>query len=520
MSHIVHWALLIWIGLIPVRLAAQERPEGVGSFLHAVVRPSTPAEQALLASLQGLVNRDRARLWIDDGGMNGLIFSELRAWGVEIRWLESVWDALDHFRADVAGGILCSAADESLNVATSLAGLEGAVVVDASLSDRFRGFGRPVLEDVRSLTEAALFERDGHRFTRGIALHQDPAKPLHARDLAVARGAFTFFEPGAERRTRWVAALGPGTRVFGWGRDEHEFVGDVSAGGGVVIPSDWSLNLSALQHLKVPLAGPDPVPEPPPARDGERVVAFVVSDGDNIQWMGGRFAVHEGFWASPFRGTFAVTWETAPILAEVAPRAVAHLRRNATPRDAFIAGPSGHGYWFPHRSPARTELYAATARSLPSAGLRWVSVLNSGGGPGEVADLLAHAEVGGVVYKDYAPYNRRRGEIAWHHGKACVAYRFLLWEQRRSDGTVRPDWLPEGVAAAVGEMPAAADRDPGAFALVNVHAWSFRDSGGPMGAIRRTIDRLPPGTRVVTVPEFFVLLGPLAPGRGNPGSGP
>ena len=66
-----------------------------------------------------------------------------------------------------------------------------------------------------------------------------------------------------------------------------------------------------------------------------------------------------------------------------------------------------------------------------------------------------------------------------------------------------------GVAAGVAGLPAEAASEPSdRFALVNVHAWSFRDSGGPMGAIAKTIPLLPPGTRVVTAGEFFRLLTP------------
>ena len=116
---------------------------------------------------------------------------------------------------------------------------------------------------------------------------------------------------------------------------------------------------------------------------------------------------------------------------------------------------------------------------------------------------LAEPGVEGVLYKDYAPYNQRGGAVAWHHGKPVVAYRYLLWEQRRPDGSLRPDWLPEGVAAAVAKQDDDPVRSTDAFALVQVHAWSFRDRGGPMEAIHDTIRRLPPGTRVVTAPVMI-----------------
>ena len=117
----------------------------------------------------------------------------------------------------------------------------------------------------------------------------------------------------------------------------------------------------------------------------------------------------------------------------------------------------------------------------------------------ETRALLEQPEVGGVLFKDFAPYNKQRGAIFWHGGKPCVSYRFLLWEPR-------PDRSPEGVARAIADLPAAADTDLDSYALVNVHAWSFKDSGGPMGAVQRTIEKLPPGTRVVTASQLVGML--------------
>jgi hypothetical protein len=135
-----------------------------------------------------------------------------------------------------------------------------------------------------------------------------------------------------------------------------------------------------------------------------------------------------------------------------------------------------------------------------------VTLLNDGGVQNSSKDWLERPEIRGVLYKDYAPYNRGRGAVYWHQGKPSVSYRYLLWEQKDRSGALRPDWLPAGVAGAVERQPSGAEAGSEAYALVNVHAWSFRDSGGPMGAIGRTIEALPPRVRVVTATEFFELI--------------
>ena len=41
---------------------------------------------------------------------------------------------------------------------------------------------------------------------------------------------------------------------------------------------------------------------------------------------------------------------------------------------------------------------------------------------------------------------------------------------------------------------------------MNVHAWSYGKSGGPMAAIQRTIALLPPNTRVITADQLLGML--------------
>jgi hypothetical protein len=255
--------------------------------------------------------------------------------------------------------------------------------------------------------------------------------------------------------------------------------------------------------LKDPLppAQPHPKPSPLPLQPGERAVAFVISDGDNVQWLLGGFTESPGFWSSPRRGSFPVSWEIAPRLRDLAPAADSWLRHSATDLDDFVGGPSGGGYHFPHHSPDRPGIGRRSAEALAHAGLRVTSVLDSDGSPADLDTLLADPRINGVLYKDYAPYNRRRGALTWVQGKPVLAYRYLLWEEKRRDNSLRPDWLPEGVAQAIHRQ---APDDP--FALIQVHAWSFKRLGGPMEAIHETIRLLPPNTRVISATDLLRLL--------------
>jgi hypothetical protein len=242
-------------------------------------------------------------------------------------------------------------------------------------------------------------------------------------------------------------------------------------------------------------------PPPDPAQEGSRIVAFVLSDGDNIQWQTGGMPLEPRWFASPRRGQFNMNWEVSPLLAGVAPRVLRYFYDNATYRDSFVAAGSP-SYRYIHLEPDPKGAIDAqqTQPYLRSGRLNIVSVINDNGGSlDETIPLLELPEVEGVIYKRYSPYEGLHGQMIWHDGKPAVSYKFVLWENH-AGGSVQE------VASAIAAMPASPQTDPGSYALVNVHAWSWAGIGGPIEAVKETIDLLPPNTRVVLIEDFFALL--------------
>ena len=487
---------LCFLGMVAV--------DGAENELKAlwVIDPSqgNRAEQTMLATLQGLTAKSKTPIWLDEpNGLHAVVRDSLVKDGVSMMKASSVWKLVEHFRENLHGYVVYREDDDSINVATSLAGLKGALAVTEALAERCRSLGLAEIEDVHGMSEMDAYARWGKQCSKSVIAVQDEKKHRHLRDWVVAERAFCFYGLDSEQRAAILSNMEPNHQVLGW-EGEHGFVKAVSEQGGMVIPADWSWNLSVTSRLSSkPASQKESVAKKwRPAEKGERIVAFVMSDGDNLQWMGGPFVARAGFWASPQRGKIPMTWEMPPLLEKWNPRGYAHFLETATPKDAFIAGPSGAGYVFPSHHSDLASFTKVTASTMQSAQLRISTLLNSGGSMNDAKAYLEQPEIDAVVYKGWY-YDSEKGRILWHRDKPCVSYRYLLWEPR-------PDKSPEGVAKGIATLPADPTQFEDSFILINVHAWSFKDIGGPMEAVRRTVDLLPDRTRVVTVPEMIWLL--------------
>lgn len=460
-------------------------------------RSAAAAEQTLAATLQGQLAKRGVLVWRREGlRSNQLMLERLKDRGARTHSVADVWQLLEEHHTSLRGYVLFRAGDSSINAATSLCSVLDAVAVDESIEHRVRGAGLRRLADARGQDEADILAQHPDGFSDRVAVVLDERIAGRVRDWAVSEDAFCFYGFSPEDRRQTLRRLGPSPTVYGW-EGERGFVEDVSRVGGMVVPADYCLNLSVLARLPCEFTRPKTA-KPEPVRTGERIVAFVMTDGDNLQFMSRGFLTGRGYWASPRRGQFAMTWELPPVAAEAAPEVLRFLYETASPRDGFVTGPSGAGYVFPHFHPDPVAFADRTAALITKCGLSAVTVLNAGGVMDDAKPLLARPEVLGVLYKGW-DYASEQGRIVWEQGKPIASYRYVLW-----DGD--PAKSPRGVAEAISRLPADPLHDQASYALVNVHAWSFDEIGGPMEAVHRCVRQLPPGVRVVTAEQLLMLL--------------
>jgi hypothetical protein len=277
------------------------------------------------------------------------------------------------YRRDVSPGEINQARrgmDASVNVATTLAGILGGIIVDEALEPEARRHGLVRLFDARDRTAAWCFETYRDRLNPRIACAQDPRKS-NARDFAIAHRAFTGFGDNAPNAAvlQWLTPLSP---ILGWnGGDEFKTTALSSRWGHIQTATDWCSNLTVLSAGAAPSATARVHHLDPRAidwSDRRSTVSFISTDGDNVQWFEGNFfRSQEGrsYWGNPERGRVPFGWSCCfAQLAQLCPPAVDYAVATQCPNDALIEW--GGGYYFPDHfardRPNRWGLLAAHAR--------------------------------------------------------------------------------------------------------------------------------------------------------------
>jgi hypothetical protein len=445
-------------------------------------RFSNEAERSTLVSLQGLANKAGPTLWMDHIGLSHYVLPLLQRDGWELVDLTelSLAELAKKYRGSFDGVIFYSPA--TINLGTSLSGVQNSLLMQERIYQELYDLHLPVRGDARQMSYAQFLAQHGTKISPDLLVEQRPRHATFLRDFAISHNLLTYYDISYSALRKLEGSnFSPNAQVFGWGKDEQQWVNELSKAGAVGVPTEYFLNLSALPCLSTNI--PDPPQTTPRAVDKEEdatFVAFVLTDGDNISWMASDFIDDSNYWASPLRGKIPFTWELSPTLAVLAPYYLRYFyeeARQAPYADTFVAG-MGSGYTFPSKNPQRLAYAAETAALMAAAKLRILSIIDDEGSLEDAEIFLRQATIDAVLYKDFSPYNGHHGEIAWFHGKPVISYKYLLWEGIGS---------PEEVAHEITSLTAQPRRESTRFVVVGVHAWSHRESGGPLAAVKKTM---------------------------------
>jgi hypothetical protein len=355
-----------------------------------VTRSQADDEMVLFASLKGIVNATQPRIFSYEGDA----FAEgahtwLQSLGLQWNEVSDNWSLIAKYRSELAGIIVYeNAQPDTVNLATTLAGKKKALVVAPSLVARLTGapYNLPILVDLRGQFASklavyqALYDTYWPSLDHRIAIGLNPGVRAAVREYATALGvAALWLDPNSTSEgpllNKFLADMGAGARWMGWWTDEGSGVTAASKYGVATIASDFATNLTV--HSGMPRTiHVKPIP-PKPTLQHKLYVAFILSDGDNLQYVE---HLQRKLWNDAGRGMVPMGWTMSPSMVDAMPGALDYYWTSSTPNDCLLSGPSGYGYTYPNLWTNAAQLDQFVARTdeyMQRAGFRIITVWNT-----------------------------------------------------------------------------------------------------------------------------------------------
>ncbi len=514
--------------------------------------PDQWAEAMLLESLSGLaaqaVNEERfdALVWIRDPNSRSYarhFEAVLDRLDISDTMTMGVWELADYlkkervvkgyvlYRKDGWSGPLYTRRDDidlSANVATVYAGILQGILVDETMESEVRRHGFRLLKDARYETPEQCFVLNKALLNNGSALSIDPLV-TNCRDIAIAQRLMLYYDTGdlAEQVLEWVRPLSP---ILGWNcGDEDEYTGAITRWGHYNTATNWCRNLpllSAGAEKGVPARACEVDPKTIDFTDTADFHAYVMSDGDNMQWTIGAFVDDPRYLGNPARDSVGLSWTTCPVnLSVMAPSVWKDIA--ALQKSNFSLIEYGGGYQYPDQfainRPNREELLRAFARRLDYHFHRlgitvFGFICKDVDSPEAQQAFKIYAEeiegLTGMLAVQYYPYELE-GATYWFPNRDGIdipvsTARYSLWNDvdpnRPRCGT------PEYVSSLINRDVIADDGpDQQQLSWTIVHAWSdfgltsplCEGLGAGFGPVKVSEDLLLPQIKTVSASELL-----------------
>lgn len=380
------------------RLYLSERPP-LAQHVYVIDITGEPYERKVLAaSLQGIVNRTSARIYLidSDTGQNrpweedDEEASELfwlnyyeQAYGVDVVWEGSIEDALPLFASYVNGYVLVSETEPwTINAGTTIAGRDGVLVAFQDDQALLGSLGLKMKESLvgkwTDTSDCYTYLYDHYYPTmrhRGIAVLNPEEYRL--RDFLIQQGILTVYSRPSLSDWDTVkdifSGMPPDLPVYGYmsvnGLEEFTAVMTLSQAGKFLVPTDTTPNLSF--HVAA-------VPERPvvyspatatasPCRHDRLNVTIAISDGDNLAMPVNRY-IWSSYWGSGSRGDMPMGWSLSLALKSLAPAIADYYFSTASPDDEIV-GMLGIGYAHPSYYSDRAFFFSKSFQRMGELGL-------------------------------------------------------------------------------------------------------------------------------------------------------
>jgi len=467
--------------------------------IYVVSLPSGAPMTLLVASLQGIVNKDAARIILPSGE--------------HANWCKQILAEYPHSKRispekfinaylKYASGYVLADDSQLYTVEMTVAGPLNAVILTEETEKKY-GKGLECLLDVRGKNEEWLYEvvkKNQSVFNLNGVIQPTPQNALMCVDNAVCSRMVAFRAEKNENLCRkFYSLIATNSPRLGYGVPNADEIGDVKLAaeyGLYTVAADWAVNYSFLTKYQ-PKSGTAPFNQSAttlPDKKKAHYVMLMYSDGDNLDYV-----IKSMAWGGKYMDNkncegLKINWELPPMLKQF-PLPFSHYRNNAPKDNYFLAATSGAGYTYPSVHKNLQQFSEKTYEMVKDSGLDYMVILDDKDFKTTEQQYLktmldAMPDLKGMFYMRYENYALDNG--AWCHisGRPVFTFRHRLWAGQEN--------YPDAAAAINASSRDITSID--AYSAVVIHAWSYG-----MDDVKKFIDMLDDDVVLVTADEFVRL---------------
>ena len=458
-------------------------------------------EVLTIKSLQGILAQSKPRIYCikSSGDSYSAFLSDLKNhYGVmaDYTYQSDLKGLINHFKGYLNGYILANMTQPSIHVAFSLSGIKDALVVIGSDESNIKSLGLSLVEDATNETMQQFYNNHKNDMCKTMLCYQAPEKANFLSDYAVYGKAYFFYENLSSSISQQIfATMNANSALLGWGDSENGLVESVSQKSIIVHAADYANNLSAFSNFGVETRQGSYNNNPDVQKD-VHTVCFLMTDGDNVQWLLGDFGMSSNWYASPSRKKVNIGWTMSPGFSQLAPTVLKRFYDAAGTseggRDYFVAGPSGMGYVFPDTYGSLNSYASLTNSYMKKADLRILNIIGNSMDSKYLTPFLQQDQIDGIFYYYYSNYAQGNGQIYFINGKPVITARYNLWSNTFES--------PESLAEKLNSLSTDITSKQG-YSLIAVHVWT-----NSVDDVARCASLLNKNVRVVPPDEFVALI--------------
>lgn len=433
-----------------------------------------------------------------------------------------VWSLVDRYikKGIIKGYILydLKTQDNAINLATVYAGIKKGILIDVTQEEMAKSKGLIKLYDATGkVFDANTFAQLKDELNPNLVVIANP-RHFNNRDYAIAHKSMVYYGIDSLFITilQWAKPLSP---VIGWNKgDEFKHIEPCTRYGLINTATDWCMNLPLLTIADD--KGPGKVRSLDPKtinwQEKENYHAFVMSDGDNMQWTFGGFLNNKDYWANSNNASIPMSFTTCVLNLSLAGPDVYQYLLQSQPTNASVVEYGG-GYYYPDLfAKARPDTekilrqYAAMINvQMKKTGTKVFGFICRNIASEEaIKAYRVYAEeiddLTGMIAVQYSPYNGAFGKTIWVKNKKgveipVVAARYQLWVNLPKPGSGDPQQL----AGWINTDNKNSSVDNRQLNWTIVHAWSSFNGVRGVEPVAQTKALIEKGTKVVSMEELL-----------------